>query len=52
MQEQPEDLDKYKLKPGVPVAILKGNWKQGRVPNLWDGNTATCIVAVIEDFLA
>ncbi len=32
--------------------ILKGDWKQGRVPYLWDGNTAARIVAVVEKFLA
>jgi UDP-N-acetylglucosamine 2-epimerase (non-hydrolysing) len=34
------------------AAILAGNWKKGRVPELWDGATAPRIVAVIEEFLA
>lgn len=32
--------------------ILAGRWKQGRVPELWDGATAPRIVDVIEGFLA
>ncbi len=32
--------------------ILKGDWKKGMVPELWDGNTAPRIVAAIEEFLA
>jgi UDP-N-acetylglucosamine 2-epimerase (non-hydrolysing) len=32
--------------------ILAGKWKQGRVPDLWDGATAPRVVAAIESFLA
>jgi len=32
--------------------ILEGNWKKGKVPDLWDGNTAPRIVDVVEEFLA
>ncbi|MBK8167110.1 MAG: UDP-N-acetylglucosamine 2-epimerase (non-hydrolyzing) [bacterium] len=31
--------------------ILAGNWKKGRVPDLWDGRTAPRIVEEIEQFL-
>jgi UDP-N-acetylglucosamine 2-epimerase (non-hydrolysing) len=34
------------------AAILAGNWKKGRVPDLWDGQTAPRIVKVLEEFLA
>jgi UDP-N-acetylglucosamine 2-epimerase (non-hydrolysing) len=34
------------------AAILAGNWKKGRVPDLWDGHTAPRIVRVLEEFLA
>jgi UDP-N-acetylglucosamine 2-epimerase (non-hydrolysing) len=34
------------------AAILAGNWKKGRVPDLWDGHTAPRIVKVLEEFLA
>ncbi len=38
--------------PGQIARILEGNWKQGRVPELWDGATAPRIVAAVEEFLA
>lgn len=33
------------------AAILAGRWKQGRVPDLWDGATAPRVVEAIEAFL-
>jgi len=38
--------------PGQIAAILDGKWKQGSVPELWDGQTAPRIVAKIEEYLA
>ncbi len=38
--------------PGQVARILAGKWKEGRVPDLWDGETAPRIVAVLEEFLA
>ncbi len=38
--------------PGQIARILAGQWKQGRVPDLWDGATAPRIVDVVERFLA
>lgn len=38
--------------PAQTAAILAGQWKKGRVPDLWDGATAPRIVAAIEEFLA
>jgi len=38
--------------PGQIGRILAGQWKEGRVPDLWDGATAPRIVDVIEAFLA
>jgi len=32
-------------------AVLSGNWKQGKVPDLWDGATGPRIVTAITDFL-
>lgn len=32
--------------------ILSGRWKKGRVPDLWDGQTAGRIVKVLEEYLA
>ncbi|MBU2502204.1 UDP-N-acetylglucosamine 2-epimerase (non-hydrolyzing) [bacterium] len=32
--------------------IVEGKWKQGRIPDLWDGRTAPRIVKVLEDYLA
>ncbi|MEZ5198289.1 MAG: UDP-N-acetylglucosamine 2-epimerase (non-hydrolyzing) [Bacteroidales bacterium] len=29
--------------------ILDGNWKQGKIPELWDGNTAERIVRIFEN---
>ncbi len=37
--------------PGQIAMILDGKWKQGSVPDLWDGQTAPRIVAEIEEFL-
>lgn len=31
--------------------ILKGNWKESRIPELWDGNTASRIIKVLESVL-
>ena len=31
--------------------ILKGNGKEGKVPDLWDGNAASRIVNILEDML-
>ena len=31
--------------------ILQGNWKQGSVPELWDGRAAERIVSVLEEQL-
>lgn len=38
--------------PGQTARILAGEWKQGRIPDLWDGATAPRIVAAVEAFLA
>jgi UDP-N-acetylglucosamine 2-epimerase (non-hydrolysing) len=38
--------------PGQIARILADRWKEGRVPELWDGATAPRIVDVIEGFLA
>ncbi len=32
--------------------IRQGQWKQGRIPDLWDGRTAERIVQVLEEYLA
>jgi len=32
--------------------ILEGNWKHGKVPDMWDGNTAPRIVAAVQEYLA
>lgn len=37
---------------GQVDAILKGDWKKGTIPELWDGNTAPRIVKILEEFLA
>lgn len=34
------------------ATILAGNWKKGRVPDLWDGATAPRVVDALEAFLA
>jgi len=31
--------------------LLRGEWKQGQIPELWDGHAATRIVAVLENVL-
>jgi UDP-N-acetylglucosamine 2-epimerase (non-hydrolysing) len=31
--------------------ILTGDWKKGKVPDLWDGHTAPRIVAVVQEYL-
>lgn len=36
--------------PGQIARIRGGDWKQGKVPALWDGRTAERIVAVLENF--
>ncbi|MCB1183282.1 UDP-N-acetylglucosamine 2-epimerase (non-hydrolyzing) [bacterium] len=38
--------------PDQVARILAGEWKQGRVPDLWDGHTGPRIIDVIEEFLA
>lgn len=38
--------------PGQISRILEGNWKNGVVPELWDGVTAPRIVQAIEEFLS
>ncbi len=38
--------------PGQVAQILAGTWKQGRVPDLWDGATAPRIIDEVEAFLA
>jgi len=37
--------------PGQIGRIIAGNWKQGKVPDLWDGHTAGRIVSAIQEFL-
>ncbi len=37
---------------GQAATILAGNWKKGRVPDLWDGATAPRVVDALEAFLA
>ena len=37
--------------PGQIGAILAGKWKNGRVPEYWDGKTAVRIVEVLKEFL-
>jgi len=38
--------------PGQIALIMAGNWKEGRVPDLWDGATAPRIADIIAGFLA
>ena len=38
--------------PGQISRILEGNWKNGKVPELWDGNTASRIVEAVQKSLA
>ena len=38
--------------PGQVERILAGKWKQGSVPELWDGNTAPRIIDEVEKFLS
>lgn len=38
--------------PGQVARILAGKWKQGAVPDLWDGATAPRIIDEVENFLA
>jgi UDP-N-acetylglucosamine 2-epimerase (non-hydrolysing) len=38
--------------PGQIASIMAGTWKEGTVPDLWDGKTAPRIVKVLEEFLA
>lgn len=37
------------IKPAMEM-LFSGNWKQGKTPHLWDGNTATRIVDNILEF--
>ncbi|MBU0740931.1 UDP-N-acetylglucosamine 2-epimerase (non-hydrolyzing) [bacterium] len=37
--------------PGQVARILAGEWKKGRVPDLWDGETGTRIVAILRTWL-
>ncbi len=38
--------------PGQVERILAGQWKEGTVPDLWDGKTAPRIVRELEEYLA
>ena len=38
--------------PGQMARIIAGEWKTGRVPELWDGNTGERIAAVLLDYLS
>ena len=37
--------------PGQVAQILAGDWQDGQVPDLWDGQTGTRIVALLETWL-
>jgi UDP-N-acetylglucosamine 2-epimerase (non-hydrolysing) len=45
-------LSTIELLPSQVDTILAGNWKQGTVPELWDGNTGPRIIDEVEKFLA
>lgn len=36
------------IKPAL-TKLFTGNWKKGRIPELWDGNTARRIVSIIKE---
>ncbi len=40
--------DRLDLVPGLVAKALRGEWKKGRIPDLWDGQAAGRIVAAIE----
>lgn len=41
--------DPKAIAPAMEI-LFSGNWKQGKIPHLWDGNTATRIVDNILEF--
>jgi len=38
--------DPNAIKPAMEI-LFSGNWKKGRIPELWDGNTAKRIVSIL-----
>ena len=51
ISEGTNELATVESLPTQIAAILEGRWKEGRVPKLWDGQTAGRIVQVVENFL-
>ena len=45
------ELSTLESLPGQVASILAGEWKTGRVPDLWDGETGSRIVEVLEQWL-
>ena len=39
--------DPKAIKPAMEL-LFSGNWKKGSIPELWDGNTASRIVQILE----
>ncbi|MEK7866459.1 MAG: UDP-N-acetylglucosamine 2-epimerase (non-hydrolyzing) [Planctomycetota bacterium] len=40
--------DRLDLVPGLVAKALRGEWKKGRIPDLWDGRTAGRIIAALQ----
>ena len=40
--------DRLDLVPGLVAKALRGEWRKGRIPDLWDGQAAGRIVAAID----
>jgi UDP-N-acetylglucosamine 2-epimerase (non-hydrolysing) len=47
--EGTNELITFETMPAMVASVLAGQWKRGRIPELWDGETSTRIAAVLAD---